>query len=258
MSTSPADPPAGPPTWHDVFEVGSYWADLSGHIYPHALLQAFQDSAWKHAEALGLGYSHLDRDSLLWVLSRLDIHITRLPEWGETMRLETWPTRTHRLFALREFCLYDDDERELLRANSAWLVLDGQARRPVKPQPVVEARNIPVNPGNYDDPPPKVQDVTSEPSGEYSLRVRYSDIDAQGHVNNARYLEWMLNAMADDWLLRYRPREISINFVKECRIGETLKVSYTPSSTEARERTRHAIYQDGAPVSLLSVAWDSR
>lgn len=306
----------GPPTWHDVFEVSSYWADLSGHLYLHGALQMMQDSAWKHAESLGFGYTHLGAASLLWVLSRLDLHITRMPEWGETVRLETWPTGTHRIFAMREYCLYDDDERELLRANSAWLVLDGESRTPRKPQAVMEGNNIVLNPGNYDETPGKVREPqgseanrappaadgakgaqpaaggdsigeTTEDIGptnahpapgsesatrHYTQNVRYSDIDTQNHVNNARYVEWMLNALPDHWIGERRPREMSINFLRECVIGDEIDVVCEHSDIPAE--SRHAVYhcpsdEPSEPpatgtnrrkqaAALMSVRWQAR
>lgn len=250
--------PAGPPVWHDVYEVSSYWADMTGHAYPHGILEMLQDSAWRHAEALGLGYSHLDRESLLWVLSRLDVHITRMPQWGETVRLETWPTGTHRLFALREFCLYDDDERELLRANSAWLVIDGENRKPRKPGPVVERRRIPTNPGNYDAAPPKVEPPTAANAAGYELTARYSDLDAQRHVNNARYVEWMLNGLPDDWMDTHTPRELSVNFLRECGLADAVRIVCDHHADAGRERTLHSVLLDDSPVCVMTAVWASR
>lgn len=251
-----------PPTWHEVFDVGCYWADLSGHLFPHAMLQMMQESAWKHAEALRFGYSDLSRQSLLWVLSRLTADITRLPAWGESVRLETWPTGTRRLFAMREYCLYDENERELLRANSAWLVLDAERRRPQKPGPIIEAQGIPLNPGNYNESPAKLDAVCPESDlSDWRLdtatyRVRYSDIDVQRHVNSAKYLEWMLDTLPDDWLIRYRPRTITINFLRECGIGDTLSISGYLKHNERDTRTHHTARHDGDGKVACSVLAD--
>lgn len=256
-----AEPPGNAgafPTWHDVYEVSSYWADMTGHAYPHGILEMMQDSAWRHAEALGFGYTDLGQESLLWVLSRLDVDITRMPRWGETVRLETWPTGTHRLFALREYCLYDDDERELLRANSAWLVLDGESRKPRKPGPVVEGRNIPLNPGNYDEAPGKIAPPDENTTDRYELRVRYSDIDAQRHVNNARYVEWMLNGLPDDWMDTYWPRRLSVNFLRECVAGDEIAIRTGREDDEHQQRTSHSVMGVKQPVCLMNGLWAAR
>ncbi len=255
-----------PPTWHEVFEVGSYWADISGHLYPHAMLQMMQESAWKHAEALRFGYTDLSEKSLLWVLSRLTADITRLPAWGESVRLETWPTGTHRLFAMREYCLYDENEREVLRANSAWLVLDTEQRRPRKPGPIIESQDIPLNPGNYDEPPAKL-DATSADSAhlENTLdtrahRVRYSDIDVQRHANSAKYLEWTVDSLPDDWLIHFRPRTLSINFLRECEIGDTLSVSGYCGRSDRDARTFQTVHndRDGKVSCAVLADWQLR
>lgn len=257
---------ARPPTWHEIYQVGSYWSDISGHLYPHAMLQMMHESAWKHAEALSFGYTDLERRSLMWVLSRLTVDITRLPEWGESVRLETWPTGTHKLFGMREYSLFDEHERELLRANSAWLVFDAERRRPQKPGPVVESAGIPLNPGNYDEPPPKLDpslagsDFSGDPIEPATHRVRYSDIDVQRHVNKAKYLEWMLDALPDDWLIRYRPRTLSINFLRECEIGDTLGIAGRFGRDGRQVHTYHSacLEGDGKNACVLFAKWQHR
>lgn len=61
-----------------------------------------------------------------------------------------------------------------------------------------------------------------EPSG--SRRAAYSDIDHNGHVNNARYIQWIQD-MLDESILNSANRfRIDINYLAEIRPQETISL----------------------------------
>src|SRR5215813_912680 len=85
MSESPAE------IWTEAFRVHSYEVDFEGRATLETLCHYFQEAAWNHAERLGVGYSHLQREQRLWVLSRLLIKIDGYPLWGDAISVRTWP-----------------------------------------------------------------------------------------------------------------------------------------------------------------------
>ena len=72
------------------------------------------------------------------------------------------------------------------------------------------------------------------------LHVRFRDIDALGHVNNAVYFTYMESARTEYWMELFKPRELrEVNFIvahAECdykvaaRFGDELEVSIRTSS----------------------------
>jgi len=46
-------------------------------------------------------------------------------------------------------------------------------------------------------------------------RVRYFDIDGNGHVNNSRYFDWLLDALPMSFLTRHNLTSINIRFENE-------------------------------------------
>jgi hypothetical protein len=51
-------------------------------------------------------------------------------------------------------------------------------------------------------------------------RAAYSDIDYNGHVNNARYVQWLQDIMENEDLEKARRMRLDINYLSEIKPGE--------------------------------------
>ena len=158
-----------------------------------SLMQYMQEAAALHAEQLGFGFERLGEINSCWVLSNFRIEIARLPVWSETVAIRTWPSGCNRVIASREFVGKDQDNRELFRAGSEWMILDKQKNRP---------KNL----FRLDlDLPRSGEKVLSKELGRLQrsegyrevdrVRVPYSSIDLNGHVNNTEYVRWGFDAL---------------------------------------------------------------
>ncbi|RPJ43193.1 MAG: acyl-ACP thioesterase, partial [Chloroflexi bacterium] len=56
----------------------------------------------------------------------------------------------------------------------------------------------------------------------FSLRAGYSTVDIMGHVNNARYVEWISDCFSIDEYQARRPAWLQINYLNEVKPGETV------------------------------------
>ena len=54
--------------------------------------------------------------------------------------------------------------------------------------------------------------------------MRYSDTDVNGHMNNMRYADVACDALGLETMDGVSPSQMQINFLQECRAGQTLKV----------------------------------
>lgn len=96
--------------WSDTHQINSFEVDPFQRATIQTLCKRMQEAAWNHADALSLGYVQMRKRGLVWVLCRLKVAIRDFPIWGETIRVRTWPTGVHRLFALREFQISNPGE----------------------------------------------------------------------------------------------------------------------------------------------------
>ena len=53
-------------------------------------------------------------------------------------------------------------------------------------------------------------------------RVIYSDLDCNGHTNNAKYTVWAMDCLPGDLVRNHDIKEITINFNHEAMFGETV------------------------------------
>ena len=82
---------------------------------------------------------------------------------------------------------------------------------------------------------------------QQTYRVRYFDIDMNGHVNNAHYFDWMLDPLGGEFLSHHHLVVMRITFAKEVRMDEiiTSSVSFPTPLEDGRLMTQHLIEVDG-------------
>ena len=59
---------------------------------------------------------------------------------------------------------------------------------------------------------------------EATFQVRNSDLDVNGHVNNTRYAQWILDSIPLEAHAAYRLDEYEINFLAETNVGDTVVI----------------------------------
>jgi len=210
--------------WNEDFSVRSFETDCTGTLRPASLFHYFQEIAGNHTVHLGIGYEVLKKLGYVWVLSRARIRIYRLPVWGERGTVETWHVKTDGLMYLRDFRMRDARGDVLLDAATGWLLVDTVSFRPH----LSDALPIPLTVNDrgraLDEPLRKLIPVRGiQPV--YERSVRLSDIDVNGHVNNARYLEWIFDCYDGAFVASRLPVLLQVNYVGETKLGDTVVLS---------------------------------
>lgn len=212
-----------PKTWEDEYLVSFYEVDAKNRVFLPSLWKYLQETAWNHANRIGIGYSDLARNDHFWVLSRLSIEMNEYPGWGDKIQVKTWLLGNSRLFALRDFSIVKEDGRIIGGAKSAWVVLDLKSRKPQRIEPFLEGLNpIPDQHGaetKLDKLP-----APNDPDAETLFTVCYSDLDMHQHVNNARYIEWILDSYSFEMNQTHQITTFEMNFLAESNCGDELSI----------------------------------
>ena len=211
----------------DTYIIRSYDTDCSQSARITSLCNFFQESAWKHAHSMGLGWSHLDERGELWVLSRLDMHVTELPRWRDSVTLTTWACGVEKLFALRDFRITAENGRDLAAGTTSWLVIDMKTRRPKRISEIAEGVVIHSRDRALGRNAERL-DFALEGRLQRSYEVGYSDIDMNNHVNNVTYIRWALDSFELPFLKERRLTDFSINFLSEALYGDRITVTVSP------------------------------
>jgi len=204
------------PIGHDV--------DVTKRLRLTSFLQKTQEVAEAHAALYGCGYHHLIENNIVWVLSRMKIEVIRMPQWLESVRLDTWHKRVERIFALRDFILYDAHETPLVRATSAWLLMDIHSRRMLRVEQVLPHLSQVNIPRDAIQTIPDKLTAPDQLTPHYTHVVRFSDLDLINHVNNTKYVEWALDCLPLDELSNQTITSFQINFNLEARFNDSVEL----------------------------------
>ncbi|MDR1972817.1 MAG: acyl-ACP thioesterase [Treponema sp.] len=197
--------------------------DRSDRLTLASTFDFFQEAAINHAEALGVGRDAMIQAGQIWVLSRLSVIWDRRPKWREPVTVRSWPRGWEKLFALRDYDIRDGADLPVVRGRSCWIILDLVKRRPLRPQAVMET--LPTNPSlNAMEGIPLSLESRGDVRRLGERRALYSDVDYNGHVNNARYIQWIQDLMDPGILESCRGARLDINYLGEVQAGETVEL----------------------------------
>lgn len=201
-----------------------YDTDAAWRLKPTSFMNMAQEAAGRHAVYLGFGYDDLIKNNTAWILSRVHVEFPDTPKWREEITLNTWHKGLNRLFFLRDFVLTDNDGKERVKATTSWLVLNLETRRLVRDPKLLEEGTV-CNENALETPADKVQMPKDlEPELVRTHLVSYSDIDTNGHTNNAMYMQWSMNAVGYDITSSRPVKEFTINFNHETKAGDEVEI----------------------------------
>ena len=201
--------------------------DASWRLKPASFMNLAQEAAGNHAVSLGFGYDDLIVSNTAWILSRVHVEFIDTPKWREDITLTTWHKGLNRLFFLRDFVLTDKEGRERVKATTSWLVLDLATRRLVRDPELMEEGTV-CTENAIETPADKVQmPKDAESVHVMDHTVAYSDVDMNGHANNAMYMQWAMDAVDYDIASTRAVKEFTINFNHEIKPGNTVSLFKT-------------------------------
>jgi len=207
------------------FSISSFDLNPRGQARLTSMANFFQELAYHHANQLGFGYKDMKERNTTWVLSRMRIRMDSYPVWDDTIRLETWPSGVDKLFALRDFRIWNSEGEQIGVASTAWLILDIKTHRLIRPKEALEHFKLIVHPDQVFAESLEKIEVPEALQPLNLHRVKFSDLDIVGHVNNVKYIEWCIDALNSRDDSDREIREFEINFSKEALFGDEIEIS---------------------------------
>lgn len=174
--------------------------DLSNRWKMASIFETFQEIAGEQCTGLGFGWNRLMEEyGYCFVIVRMHVEMESYPGANETVRVETWPENKLRLIFTRYFRVIDQNGCVIGRGVSNWVLFDMNTRSVVKPQscPIIQTPDT----GSLEPPVSMPRNKPELLQGSDCIFVErerlpaYSDFDYNGHVNNARYVSWVQDAL---------------------------------------------------------------
>ena len=221
-------------------------------LKPYSLLNFLQDIASESAENLGFGYTFVRSINSAWFLIKYRMEFDEYPTGIYDLTLKTKPRGYNKLFAYRDFELYEKD-RLLGRVSSMWTIVDLNTRATVPICDVINNENMPVYQKQEND----LVFSKIKPSNNYEIsktfEVRYNDIDVNGHANNGNYIVWAFEPLSFEFKNSHRIKTLDMIYKKEAKFGEKLlsQIEFKDENT-----TVHRLQNlEGEDLFLLECKW---
>jgi acyl-ACP thioesterase len=214
--------------------------DYNKKLKLSALFSYLEDIAGLNAMDLGIDQDVIAKGAnAAWIISRMRLQMDKYPSWKDDIIIETWPQLPQRFLFERDYIIKAADGEVLGRGASVWAIIDIDTRRPL-PSDTIKVDYPEIKTERAID----TKSARMVPFGdtiEIAHRpVCYSDIDMNGHVNNSRYLDYIMDCYPVDLILQYPVKELQINYVNEALPGETVVFYRSDDPTDERN-----IYVEG-------------
>ena len=169
--------------------------DKFNRIKPSAVLELFQDAAGQHAEEIGVGFDAMIQQQYLWVLTRIKFKILSGPMKYQKIFVKTWPLEPNKLIYRREYSIENEQGKKLIVGSSEWVVMHSEKRRLI-----ADPNMYPFTDGFHTEKMFENK-FMKVPNFETDARPRiinagFSELDANNHVNNTKYANYVLDACA--------------------------------------------------------------
>lgn len=187
------------------------------------LLLLTSDTAVEDYHQRGLTWQFLcDHDTAILV-SRVSLHILKMPQANELLTIRTWEETPQSIQLARAYEILDTETNEtLITGRSTWIVVNLKTRR-ITPAKQFTLRKAPERTLPFDGIPCGKITLPEQASLLEKRVVRYSDIDGNGHTNNSRYAAYIMDCLPEKYQ-QLPLADIRINYSKEAVKGGTIEI----------------------------------
>ena len=203
--------------------INSNMVNMRRKLRASELFRLTQQASAADMEQSGLGKRETVDRGFLWVIARQEAVISSLPEYGDSVLLDTWAGDTVHMFFPRFSKFTDKSGKILIETSSIWALIDINTRKFI--DPAAEGIN------SVGDVPFGVNDLPSSIKrrdiiNSCAYTVPYSSTDLNGHMSNIRYLD-----LAEDLIPEISsnkdPRRIYVEYSNELKFSETVTIGWT-------------------------------
>ena len=198
--------------------------DVNNQAKASYLLQLMQEMATDHLESLQEGRDALLEQGYIFVLSKVILQLQRPIVSHEALELVTHPHQPVGAQFLRNVDFYAAGEL-VAQGQAAWLLVDKDTHKIQRPtawkNPMVQLA------------PPIAQQPVLQKFPKLDLpvedtqvrRVRFTDLDCNGHVNNCVYGDMVWDLLPSEMTF-YRPwKSLYLVYHRENRLGADLQLT---------------------------------
>lgn len=230
-----------------------YMCDRTQQLTLSMLVNLLMEVSENHSTKLNREESFMRERGISWIILRYEFSIQRMPAYKEEVEIETFATEYNKLFTYREFIVRDKNNNKLVEVKTTFALMNNGNRKMERiPSEVVEPYGADFSKRirRHDKP----LEVDLSQSEQKQFIVRYFDIDANQHVNNSKYIEWLLDSIDTSFLMSHHIQHGIITFNKEVKEDDTV-LSRVSVHEDEKTHTAHQILVEDTVHASASFKW---
>lgn len=207
----------------ETYKVQFDTIDFTGKITMNGLSSYMQMIAANHASILGFNYyKNSKTPEYYWILSKVKYVIDEYPEWEDEVEMETYPGGYEKLFAIRLFDLYNKGKK-VGHIIGDYVLMDAAKQRPAKIKGATGSLaflDFPYEGESLE----KLKATNKEPIRIETRKAYYSELDLNGHMNNAHYVRWIVDMLPLECFKTHEIRSLEVNYNVSIMYGTEVKL----------------------------------
>ncbi len=205
------------------FDLRYFEMDPYGGASPTTILTLLEETAADHCLSINQSLFDLVNQNIGWVLLSGYMQMERYPLYKEKITIRTWLSKYTSIKGSRENIIYDEQGIVIGRAKGLWLFFDIKRRRPVKIfDDIKEKWSCFPEESITHDITENIEAIDFAKYKKNFLVYRY-DMDTNKHVNNVKYLQWLLETIPDEIIDNFYMHSIDGRYIREAHYGHTIE-----------------------------------
>lgn len=240
------------------YKVHHYEVDRFRRITIPSILNYFEDIVSDQTNSLGIGLDYLSENNKSWFVYKWKIHINKYAVDSETLKVRTWANSFRKFYGFKKYEILNSKGELLAYADSLWIFIDTKIRKPCKITDGMWTKFGLTLDDNEEVPFEKLHEP-SNITEENEFKIRYSDIDSNNHVNNVKYVEWVLETIPHSILNSCDLNDLAIVYEKEA-FNKEIKVK---CETKKISNNQYVIFScisnlNNERLALFKTTWTTR
>jgi len=198
----------------------------SGVASPTTILTLLEETAADHCYSIDYSLYDLEKQNVGWILLSGFMQMDRYPGYKEKITIRTWLSTYSTIKGIRENIIYDEQRNIIGRARGLWLFFDISKRRPVQIFDEIRDKWSYCRDESTGQDISRKLDVLDTAGYMQEFCINRYDTDMNKHVNNIRYLQWVIESIPDEIIDNYYLHSIDGRFISEAQYGDTI-ISFT-------------------------------
>ena len=226
------------------FELRYFEMNKLGLATPAIILGLLEETAADHCYSINHSLFDLVKINVGWVLFSGILQIDRYPNYKEKITIRTWLSNYSSIKGYRENIIFDENHNIIGRAKGLWVFFDIEKRKPIPIFNEIKEKWSYFNEESINRDIKKKINHIDIADHIKQFRVNRFDTDMNKHVNNIRYLQWVIESIPEDIVDNYYLHVIDGRFIAEAQYGDTV-LSLTKKLTKENSFT-HTIKIEGS------------